>query len=83
VKNNIDLAEVSSKVLNVLKELGLNPVVFGVTIVLEQGEFARLAENHPDHITPGMILKTNTEKNELQWSVQILQRMVLEDAPDD
>jgi hypothetical protein len=83
VKNHIDLVEVSNKVLDILKEFGLNPAAFGVSIVLEKDEFERLAENHPDHREPRMIIKTNTESNGLQWAVQILQRMVIDNSPDD
>lgn len=83
MKKDIDLTEISNQVLEVLKRFDLKPYSFGLSIALEKDDFEYLAEKHPDHILPNIILKTKSESDGIQWSVQILGKMTLQDAPDE
>jgi hypothetical protein len=79
----LNLDDVSERVLNIIKGFNLSPVAFGVVITLKKDEFEQLAENHPNHLHPGIILKTESKSDGTQWYVQILQEMVSEDNSNE
>jgi hypothetical protein len=76
---HLDLDKVSEQVLSILKELGLSPIAFGLDIKLEKNEFERLADQHPYLVQPGIVLKTDTKSDGVQWYVQILKEVSSED----
>jgi len=75
MNKNINLDEISEQVLKIIKSFDLTPVSFGVVIALKGDDFERLSLNHPDAVQPGLILKTVSGNDGIQWFVQILQEL--------
>jgi hypothetical protein len=78
--SRLDLNQLSEDILVILREYGLAPDGFVVSITVPSKDFDAIAAGHSDHIHPEMIRKTG-ESNKTQWSVQILRRRALEDFP--
>jgi len=78
MNKNVNLDDISEQVLKIIKSFDLTPVSFGVVITLKSDEFVRLALNYPDAVQAGLLLKTVSGSDGIQWFVQILQQHHLE-----